>query len=61
VSVASEDLAAARDYFADGLTIAKRFAQVDPTNAQMQRDLWISFEKLGDVSVASGDLAATRG
>ncbi|OWK43756.1 tetratricopeptide repeat protein [Fimbriiglobus ruber] len=32
----------------------EQLAQADPTNAQMQRDLSISFERLGDVSVAAG-------
>ncbi len=35
-------------------------AEADDTNAQMQRDLSISFNKLGDVSVAAGDLAGAK-
>ena len=35
-------------------------ADADPPSAQKQRDLSISFERLGDVSVAAGDLAAAR-
>ena len=34
--------------------------QADPDSAEKQRDLSISFERLGDVSVASGDLKAAR-
>ena len=34
--------------------------ETDPDSAVKQRDLSISFNKLGDVSVASGDLKAAR-
>src|SRR5207244_13064141 len=40
--------------------ILKQVDDVDPASAERQRDLSISFEKLGDVSVAAGDLAAAR-
>ena len=32
-----------------------------PDDPELQRDLSISFNKMGDVSVASGDLKAARG
>ena len=58
---AAGDLKAARGYFEDGLRIRRRLADEDATSAQKQRDLSISFERLGDVSVAAGDLKAARG
>ena len=35
-------------------------AAADPANTQWQRDLSVSHNKLGDVGVAAGDLAAAR-
>ena len=35
-------------------------AAADPANTEWQRDLSISYERLGDVAVAAGDLAAAR-
>ena len=35
----------------------ERLAQSDPGNAGWQRDLWVSYNKVGDVQVAQGDLA----
>ena len=40
--------------------ILKQVLSADPLCAQKQRDLSISFDRLGDVSVAAGDLAAAR-
>jgi len=60
VSVASGDLAAARDYFADGLTIAKQLAQADPTNAQMQRDIWVSHWKIANALEKENNPAAVE-
>jgi tetratricopeptide (TPR) repeat protein len=44
------------------LAISERLANSDPGNAAWQRDLSISFNKLGDLAVAQGDLltAASR-
>ena len=61
MSVASGDLKAARGYFEDGLLIRRRLADADPDSAENQRDLSISFNKLGNVSMESGDLKAARG
>ena len=35
----------------------ERLAQSDPGNADWQRDLSVSFERIGDVQVAQGDLS----
>ena len=40
--------------------ILKPLAEADPSSAEKQRDLSISFNKLGEVSVASGDLQSAR-
>ena len=41
-------------------TSAERLAAADPANTEWQRDLSVSHNKLGDVAVAAGDLAAAR-
>jgi general secretion pathway protein A len=46
---------AARAY-GDGLGIAKKLAEGDPSNTQWQRDFLVSYNKLGDVAVAQGKL-----
>ena len=38
------------------LAIADRLARSDPGNAGWQRDLSVSYNKIGDVQVAQGDL-----
>ncbi|MGA8169587.1 MAG: hypothetical protein WB816_01925, partial [Methylocystis sp.] len=43
-----------------GLTVRKRLAEVDPGNAGFQRDLSVSYERLGDLAVAAGDGKAAR-
>ena len=48
--------AAARQAFQQGLEIAQRLAQADPTSAQAQRDLSVSFERLGNVQLQSGQV-----
>jgi len=40
--------------------IAKKLAAGDPTNSQWQRDLSVSYEKLGDVAVTQGQLEEAR-
>src|SRR5260370_30587259 len=42
--------------FGGGLAMRERLAQSDPGNAGWQRDLWVSYNKLGDVLVAQGNL-----
>ncbi len=40
----------------ESLDIRERLAKADPTNSQWQRDLAISYNKLGDLSSTRGDL-----
>ena len=54
------DPAAARRYYEDGLTIAKRLADAAPENADYARDLSVSYNKLGDLAMSGGDPAAAR-
>jgi hypothetical protein len=42
--------------FRDGLAIRDRLAKSDPGNAGWQRDLSVSYNKIGDVLVAQGNL-----
>ena len=44
----------------DGLAIRDRLAKSDPGNAGWQRDLSVSYDRVGDVQVAQGDLAGAR-
>ena len=57
MQVAQGDLAAALKSYSDSLAISERLAKSDPGNAGWQRDLSVSYEKVGDVQVAQGDLA----
>ena len=58
VLVVVGDLPAALDAFRQGMAISERLARQDQGNAQWQRDLSISHERVGDVLVAQGDLPA---
>jgi hypothetical protein len=49
---------AARTAYQAGLDIAVRLGAADPANTGWQRDLSVSQDRLGDVAVAVGDLAA---
>ena len=42
--------------FGDGLGIRDRLAKADPGNAGWQRDLSVSYDRIGDVLVAQGNL-----
>ena len=42
--------------YQQGLAISERLAEQDKTNAGWQRDLSVSYEKVGDVLVAQGKL-----
>jgi tetratricopeptide (TPR) repeat protein len=44
--------------YRDDLATFERLAKVDPDNAEWQRDLSVSYIKLGDVLVFQGDLTA---
>ena len=54
--VAQGNLAEALKSFRDGLAIRERLAKADPNNAGWQRDLSVSYNKIGDVLVAQGNL-----
>ena len=54
------DLKAAREYFEKSLKLREQLARQDPDNAQARRNLSISYEKLGTVSMQVGDLKAAR-
>ena len=43
--------------YRDSLAIAERLAQADPGNAGWQRDLWVSYNKVGEILMAQGDLS----
>ena len=47
------DLAAAQKLFEQGLEIRKRRAGANPRNLQAQRDLSVSYDKLGNASAAA--------
>jgi tetratricopeptide (TPR) repeat protein len=55
------DLAAARGYFEKCLELAKVLTEADPQNAELRRNLSLSYDRLGGVTQAGGDLAAARG
>jgi hypothetical protein len=45
-----------RSRWRDSLPIAEKLSKQDPSNADWQRDLSVSYEKVGDVLSAQGDL-----
>ena len=58
VHVSQGQLGAALQRFEQGLAIAQRLAQADPSSATLQRDLSVSLNEIGDVLVAQGQLGA---
>jgi tetratricopeptide (TPR) repeat protein len=56
--VTYRSLPAAQALLQTAHVVISRLAASDPANADWQRDLSISFEKLGDLAVAQGDLPA---
>ena len=52
------NLAAALNSFRDGLAISERLVKSDPSNAEGQRYLSVSYDKVGSVLMAQGNLAA---
>ena len=54
MQVAQGDLSGALKSYRDGLAIRDRLAKSDPGNAGWQRDLSVSFNKIGNVQVAQG-------
>ena len=56
--VAQGDLSAALTSYRASHTIRERLAKADPGNAEWQRDLSVSEQRVGDVQRAQGDLPA---
>ena len=54
--MAQGNLPEALKAYRDSLAIAERLAKADPGNAGWQRDLSVSYNKVGDVLVAQGNL-----
>ena len=61
MQVAQGNLPAALSSYQAGLAIRERLAKSDPGNAGWQRDLAVSYDRVGDVQVAQGDLPAALG
>jgi tetratricopeptide (TPR) repeat protein len=59
--IAYRSLPAARSLLRCTVNVIQALADADPTSAEKQRDLSISFDKSGDVRIAAGDLNAARG
>jgi Flp pilus assembly protein TadD len=57
VQSAQGDLPGALKSSQDSLAIFEKLAKRDPGNAALQRDLSVSYNKVGDVQSAQGDLA----
>jgi predicted Zn-dependent protease len=57
VAVRQGKLADAARAYGDGLAIARTLAARDPNNAQWQRDLAVSYNKLGNVAERHGKTA----
>ena len=53
VLMAQGNLAEALKSYQDGLTVADRLAKSNPENDSWQRDVSISYKKIGDVIAAS--------
>ncbi|MFN6106490.1 MAG: hypothetical protein ACK5EA_18815, partial [Planctomycetaceae bacterium] len=51
---------AARDAFQKSLDIAQKLASAEPDRADYQRDLSVSFNKMGDLELSQGNVAAAR-
>jgi eukaryotic-like serine/threonine-protein kinase len=63
VSMQLGDLKAAREYFEKALKLKDllaRLARRDQDSAKARRDLWVSYNKLGNVTMLEGDLKAAR-
>jgi tetratricopeptide (TPR) repeat protein len=58
VQVAQGNLPEALTSYQASLAMRDRLAKSDPANAGWQRDLSVSYEKVGDVQVAQGNLPA---
>jgi tetratricopeptide (TPR) repeat protein len=56
VQSAQGDLPSALSSYKQGLEIAQKLAARDPANTEWQRDLSVSYDRIGDVQRAQGDL-----
>ena len=54
-------LTAARKVYQQALEIAQKLAAADPSDAQAQRDLSVSYDNLGDVQLQSGQVTEALG
>jgi tetratricopeptide (TPR) repeat protein len=61
IEVRAGKLDDARGFYDQALALAKALAAKDPSNTDWQRDLSVSFNKLGDVAVSAGKLDDARG
>jgi tetratricopeptide (TPR) repeat protein len=52
------DLEQAIKAYTEGLAIAERLAASDPGSTKWQRDVWVSYGRLGDALVETGKLEA---
>jgi len=50
----------ARTEYNEALAVFEALAKSDPTSAMAQADLSISYNKLGDIAVAMGELAEAK-
>jgi hypothetical protein len=57
VLVAQGKIAEALASYQDSLAIKERLTKADPGNADWQRDLSVSYDRIGSVMVAQGKLA----
>ena len=55
--LAAGDLTRAREAAEESLAIMRKLAAADPGNAEWQRDLSVSLDRVGDVRLAAGDRA----
>ena len=55
VQMAQGDLAAAMKFFRDSLDIRQRLVQSDPSNADWQDGLSVSYQNVGNVQMVQGD------
>ena len=51
------DRAGALAAYEESLAIRRKLAEADPGNAEAQRDLSVSLDKIGDVKLQAGDRA----
>ena len=54
-------LTAARKVYQQALEIAQKLAAADPSDAQAQRDLSVSYNRLGNVQLQSGEVTEALG